>query len=213
MGGSPCPLQQAGQVFGTANLHYPLHGLKVHSQIQGRGAHHPFDVAGFYPRLDGLATFDVNGPMVQGNFVGMVGNGKGEGLEPPFCLVAGVGENQGGFFDVQGRHQASNMRSPRCPAQGKGIHGLGANALDHRCPAGGWPNDHRGRPQSHGGLGGFFQIAQGGRESPGAEVGLELIAAVGHAQLRLGAPLGTHQFMPFIQHHAAQMRHRLAPSL
>jgi hypothetical protein len=58
------------------------------------------------PRFDGLAFLDVNGPVVQGNFVGMVGQGKGEGLKPSLCLVAGVGKNQGGFFDIQGIYQA-----------------------------------------------------------------------------------------------------------
>jgi hypothetical protein len=49
MGGAPRPLQQSGQVFGTADLHYPLHRLKIDPQIQGRGTHYPFDVAGFTP--------------------------------------------------------------------------------------------------------------------------------------------------------------------
>ena len=54
------------------------------------------------PGFNGLTILNVDGPVVEGNFVGMVWQGKVEGLVPPLCLVAGVGENQGRPFRCPG---------------------------------------------------------------------------------------------------------------
>ena len=65
VGAAASPLQQPRHVLGRADLHHPLHRLKVHAQIQGAGGHHPAQGSALHPSLDRLPLGPVDGAVVE----------------------------------------------------------------------------------------------------------------------------------------------------
>ena len=125
VGAAAGPLQQPGQVFGAADLHHPLHRLKVDPQIQRTGAHHPAQLAGFDAGFDRFTLGTVDGAVVERQAVFHLRAGKSQALVPTLGLVAGVGEQQRAHPGLQPRHQLLVHPQPQVPAPGEAIDRVG----------------------------------------------------------------------------------------
>ena len=214
VGTASCALQQAGQVLGGADLHHPLHGLKIHTQIQGAGAHHPAQVTGFHPGLDRLALSPIDGAVVQGEEPLHLGAGEPQALVPALGLVAGVGEQQGAHRRIQAGHQLFVHAQSEMAAPGEAIDRVGQQAADRRgaLDVGGddawfWAGRRRST-HAHCCLRRLVEIADRGADRPGAQARPQL-SQPAQAELGLHAALAAHQLVPLVDDHGLQRAEQL----
>ena len=141
MGRAACALEQARQIFGAADLHHPLHRLKVNAEIQGAGAHHPADVSSLHSRFDRFAFAAVDGAVVQRQGPIHLWAGETQALIPTLRLVAGVGEQQRADGGMHRPHQLFVHAQAQMACPGEAVDAAWQQAADLGAAARGAAND------------------------------------------------------------------------
>ena len=204
MGAAARALQQAGQIFGTADLHDPLHRLEVHTEVQGARTDHPAQIPGLDRRLNRLALRAVDGAVVQRQGVLHLRAGEAQALVPALRLVAGVGEEQGADGRIQSGDQLLVHPQAEVTAPREAIDLFGQEAADRGLPLQlGRHDQGLGRHCTQGCPGRLLEVADRRADRPGAERGPQLPEPA-QAELALAPPFAAHELVPLVDHHRLQ---------
>lgn len=205
MAGASGALHEAGDAFWRADLDDEVDGGKVDTEVEGGGADHALELSLTQALFDAVADFAVEGTVVHGELVAPLWAGGGEFLIPDFGLGTGVGEEEGGLMFVDLLRHLPHEAGAEVASPGEAFDVFGEKGGDAERFALLAMDDagrFRGSSLKYGC--GFFEVAEGGREAPGAELGL-VLAETGEAEFGLHAALAAHEFVPLVDDHALEV--------